>query len=123
MFGRYPRRSLLGFTLMSTQAFIYNATVFTFTAGLVTCYGVSSETAPLYLVPFAIANFLGALLLGRFFDTIGRRAMIASTYFISAVGLVVAGVLFKKTRSRSASSWRSCARPSSSLPQPRRPAT
>ena len=95
MFGRYPRRSFLGFTLMSTQAFIYNATVFTFTAGLATCYGVSSETAPLYLVPFAIANFLGALLLGRFFDTIGRRAMIASTYFISAVGLVAAGVLFK----------------------------
>ena len=95
MFGRYPRRSLLGFTLMSTQAFIYNATVFTFTAGLATFYGVSSETAPLYLVPFAIANFLGALLLGRFFDTIGRRAMIASTYFISAVGLVAAGVLFK----------------------------
>ena len=56
---------------------------------------MSSETAPLYLVPFAIANFLGALLLGRFFDTIGRRPMIASTYFISAVGLVVAGVLFK----------------------------
>src|SRR4029078_12675 len=95
MFGRYPRRSALGFTLMSTPAFIYNATVFTFTAGLATFYGVSSETAPLYLVPFAIANFLGALLLGRFFDTLGRRAMIAGTYFISAVGLVAAGVLFK----------------------------
>ena len=95
MFGRYPRRSLLGFTLMSTQAFVYNATVFTFTAGLATFYKVSSQTAPLYLVPFAIANFLGALLLGRFFDTIGRRPMIAGTYFISAVGLVVAGVLFK----------------------------
>jgi MFS family permease len=95
MFGRYPRRSILGFTLMSTQAFIYNATVFTLTAGLVTFYKASSQTAPLYLVPFAIANFLGALLLGRFFDTIGRRAMIAATYFISAVGLVTAGVLFK----------------------------
>jgi MFS family permease len=95
MFGRYPRRSILGFTLMSTQAFIYNATVFTFTAGLAAFYKVSSQTAPLYLVPFAVANFLGALLLGRFFDTIGRRPMIAGTYFISAVGLVVAGVLFK----------------------------
>jgi MFS family permease len=95
MFGRYPRRSILGFTLMSTQAFIYNATVFTFTAGLATFYKVSSQTAPLYLIPFALANFLGALLLGRFFDTIGRRPMIAGTYFISAVGLVVAGVLFK----------------------------
>jgi MFS family permease len=94
MFSRYPRRSILGFTLLSTQAFIYNATVFTFTAGLAAFYGVSSETAPLYLVPFAIANFLGALLLGRFFDTIGRRAMIAATYFISAMGLVAAGVLF-----------------------------
>jgi MFS family permease len=61
----------------------------------VTFYRCPSETAPLYLVPFAIANFLGALLLGRFFDTIGRRAMIAGTYFISAVGLVAAGVLFK----------------------------
>ncbi|MEA2407761.1 MAG: hypothetical protein QOE69_1880 [Thermoleophilaceae bacterium] len=95
MFSRYPRRSILGFTLMSTQAFIYNATVFTFTAGLATFYKVSSETAPLYLVPFAIANFLGALLLGRFFDTIGRRPMISATYFISAVGLVAAGILFK----------------------------
>jgi MFS family permease len=95
MFGRYPRRSILGFTLMSTQAFIYNATVFTLTAGLVTFYKASSQTAPLYLVPFAIANFLGALLLGRFFDTIGRRVMIAATYFISAAGLVTAGVLFK----------------------------
>jgi hypothetical protein len=51
MFGRYPRRSILGFTLMSTQAFIYNATVFTFTEGLATFYGVKSEIAPLYLVP------------------------------------------------------------------------
>jgi MFS family permease len=94
MFGRYPRRSILGFTLMSTQAFIYNATVFTFTAGLATFYGVKSEIAPLYLVPFAIANFLGALLLGRFFDTVGRRVMISATYFISAIGLTVAGFLF-----------------------------
>jgi MFS family permease len=94
MFGKYPKRSILGFTLMSTQAFIYNATVFTFTAGLATFYGVKSEIAPLYLVPFALANFLGALLLGRFFDTIGRRAMISSTYFISAIGLTAAGILF-----------------------------
>jgi MFS family permease len=94
MFGRYPKRSVLGFTLMSTQAFIYNATVFTFTAGLATFYGVKSEIAPLYLVPFAIANFLGALLLGRFFDTIGRRVMISATYAISAVGLTAAGILF-----------------------------
>jgi len=94
MFRRYPRRSILGFTLMSTQAFIYNATVFTFTAGLATFYGVKSEIAPLYLVPFAIANFLGALLLGRFFDTIGRRVMISATYAISAIGLTAAGILF-----------------------------
>jgi MFS family permease len=94
MFGKYPKRSILGFTLMSTQAFIYNATVFTFTAGLATFYGVKSEIAPLYLVPFAIANFLGALLLGCFFDTIGRRVMISATYFISAVGLTAAGILF-----------------------------
>ena len=83
-----------------------------------------SETAPLYLVPFAIANFLGALLLGRFFDTIGRRPMIAATYFDLGGGA--------RGRRRSvqerlacpwACSWRSCARRSSSRRPPRRPAT
>jgi MFS family permease len=94
LFSRYPRRSVLGFTLMATQAFIYNAVIFTFSIVLTTFFGVSDSAAPAYLIPFGIANFLGALVLGRLFDTVGRRVMIAGTYFVSAVGLFVLGVLF-----------------------------
>ena len=94
LFARYPRRSALGFTLMATQAFIYNAVIFTFTIVLTTFFKVSDSVAPVYLIPFGIANFLGALLLGRLFDTVGRRPMIAATYFISAVGLFLLGLLF-----------------------------
>jgi MFS family permease len=94
LFARYPRRSALGFTLMATQAFIYNAVIFTFSIVLTTFFDVSDSAAPAYLIPFGIANFLGALLLGRLFDTVGRRPMIAGTYFVSAVGLFVLGFLF-----------------------------
>jgi MFS family permease len=94
LFSRYPRRSALGFALLGTQAFIYNAVLFTFSIVLVDFFSVGEAVAGVYLVPFALANFLGALLLGRFFDTIGRRAMIAGTYLISAVGFGVLTVLF-----------------------------
>ena len=43
---------------------------------------------------FAAGNFLGLLLLGRLFDTVGRRPMIAGTYLISAVLLVGVAILF-----------------------------
>ena len=79
---------------MATQAFIYNAVIFTFSIVLTTFFKVSDSAAPAYLIPFGIANFAGALLLGRLFDTVGRRPMIAGTYFISAVGLLVLGWLF-----------------------------
>ena len=94
MFGKYPKRSILGFTLMSTQAFIYNATVFTFTAGLATSTGSSRRPRRCTSCRSRSRTSSGALLLGRFFDTIGRRVMISSTYAISAVGLVAAGILF-----------------------------
>ena len=79
---------------MATQAFIYNAVIFTFSIVLTTFFKVSDSAAPAYLIPFGIANFAGALLLGRLFDTVGRRPMIAGTYFISAIGLFVLGWLF-----------------------------
>ena len=73
----YPRRSLLGFTLLATQAFVYNAVIFTFSLVLTGVFEVDSAVAGLYLVPFGIANFLGVLILGRLFDTVGRRPMIS----------------------------------------------
>ena len=94
LFKRYPRRSILGFTLMATQAFIYNAVIFTFSIVLTTFFKVSDSAAPAYLIPFGIANFAGALLLGRLFDTVGRRPMITGTYLISAIGLFLLGLLF-----------------------------
>ena len=76
VFGEYWRRSLLGFTLMVSQAFLYNAIFFTYALVLTNFYGVSSDSIGWYLLPFAAGNFLGPLLLGRLFDTVGRRIMI-----------------------------------------------
>jgi MFS family permease len=90
----YPARGVLGLALMSGQAFLYNSIFFTYTLVLTQFYGVSAERAPLFLIPFAVGNILGPLLLGPLFDTIGRRAMITSTYIISGVLLIVAGELF-----------------------------
>ncbi len=72
LFKKYPRRFILGFALMGTQAFLYNAVLFNFSGLLTGFFGVGDSVAGLYLVPFGIANFLGALLLGRLFDTFGR---------------------------------------------------
>src|SRR3954464_2093494 len=93
LFRRYPRRSVLGFTLLATQAFVYNAVIFTFSLVLAKVFKVESSVAGLYLIPFGIANFLGALALGRLFDTVGRRIMISATYFVSAAILAVLAAL------------------------------
>jgi MFS family permease len=90
LFSRYPSRSFLGFMLLATQAFVYNAVLFTFSSVLTALFHVSSSTAGLYLIPFGIANFLGALALGRLFDTVGRRIMISATYFVAAA--ILAGL-------------------------------
>ena len=94
LFTQYPRRSILGLALLVSQAFLYNAVFFTFSLVLTNVFDVGSSTAGLYLLPFAIANFLGPLLLGRLFDTVGRRPMIAGTYFVCAVLLAVLAALF-----------------------------
>ncbi len=94
MFARYRRRSLLGFVLIASQAFLYNAIFFTYALVLRTFYDVPAQHTGLYLMPFAIANFLGPLALGHWFDTIGRRVMIAATYSLSGVLLLATGMLF-----------------------------
>jgi MFS family permease len=90
----WPRRTVLGLSLMVTQSFLYNAVFFTYALVLARFYGVAPERVGLFLVPFAIGNFIGPLLLGRLFDTVGRRVMIASTYGISAALLAATGWLF-----------------------------
>jgi MFS family permease len=94
MFGRYPRRSVLGFSLMASQAFIYNAVFFTYALVLTTFYNVAPGNVGYYILPFALGNFLGPLTLGRLFDVVGRRPMIAGTYITSGVLLAITGYLF-----------------------------
>jgi MFS family permease len=94
LFTTYRQRSLVGFALMSAQAFFYNAIFFTYALVLTDFFGIPSNQVGWYILPFAAGNFLGPLLLGRFFDTLGRRAMIALTYGASGILLAIAGYLF-----------------------------
>ena len=96
MLRKYPRRSVLGLAMIMSQAFLYNGVSFAFALILAKFYGVAEERVGLYLLPFAIGNFLGPLLLGRFFDTVGRRPMIMGTYAASAALLVASGLLFER---------------------------
>jgi MFS family permease len=92
----YPQRTILGLVLMSSQAFFYNAIFFTYALVLTQFYGVPSASIGWYMLPFALGNFCGPLLLGPLFDTIGRKPMIASTYAISGVLLAIIGYLFRE---------------------------
>jgi len=94
LFSVYRQRSLVGLTLMVAQAFFYNAIFFTFALVLTDFYGIASNHVGWYILPFAAGNFLGPLLLGHLFDTLGRRAMIALTYGVSGVLLALSGYLF-----------------------------
>jgi len=94
LFSTYRQRSLVGLTLMIAQAFFYNAIFFTFALVLTDFYGIAADHVGWYILPFAAGNFLGPLFLGRLFDTLGRRIMIALTYGVSGVLLALSGYLF-----------------------------
>jgi MFS family permease len=91
---RHRSRTLVALALMTAQAFFYNAIFFTYALVLTTFYGVPSQHVGWYILPFAAGNVLGPLLLGRLFDTIGRRPMIAFTYLMSGLLLALTGWLF-----------------------------
>ena len=94
MFRTYPKRTVLGLTLMGSQAFLYNAIFFTYALVLTRFYGIEAGSIPYFLLPFAVGNLLGPLLLGRLFDTVGRVAMISGCYFVSGALLTLTGYLF-----------------------------
>lgn len=77
---KHPRRTFLGLVLMATQAFCYNAIFFSYALILTKFYGTPPASIGWFMLPFAAGNFLGPLLLGRLFDTVGRRRMISATY-------------------------------------------
>jgi MFS family permease len=90
----HRNRVLVGLALMASQAFFYNAIFFTYALVLTDFYGIRSAQIGWYMLPFAAGNFLGPLLLGRLFDVIGRRPMIAFTYIAAGVLLTGSGFLF-----------------------------
>lgn len=94
VFRSYPRRAVLGLSLFVGQAFLYNAITFGFGSILVTFFDVSSGVTGYYFAVIAFGNFLGPLLLGRMFDTVGRRPMISGTYILSGLLLFGTAWLF-----------------------------
>jgi len=86
---------------MTAQAFFYNAIFFTYALVLTDFFGIPAAHVGWYLLPFAAGNFLGPVVLGPLFDTLGRRTMIALTYAVSGVLLAASGIC-----SRSACSTR-----------------
>lgn len=96
LFVTHRPRTLVALALMSSQAFFYNAIFFTYALILTDFYGVPSNTIGWFILPFAAGNFLGPVLIGRLFDTLGRRPMIAGTYILSGLLLAGTGYLFAR---------------------------
>jgi len=94
LFRTYPRRTVLGLVLMATQAFCYNAIFFTYAMILTRFYAIPAQNIGWFMLPFALGNFMGPLLLGRLFDSVGRKPMIAGTYGLAGLLLCVTGWLF-----------------------------
>jgi MFS family permease len=96
VFTMYPKRTVLGLSLFIGQAFLYNAVTFGYASILVTFFHVASNDTGYYFVVIAIGNVLGPLLLGPFFDTLGRKVMISGTYLLSGVLLFVTAWQFSE---------------------------
>jgi MFS family permease len=96
LFVVHRGRTAVGLVLMSSQAFFYNAIFFTYALVLTRFYNVPAEGVGWFILPLALGNVLGPLLLGRLFDTVGRRIMITITYAMSGLLLLVVGWLFER---------------------------
>jgi len=94
LFQMHRQRTFVGLSLMAAQAFFYNAIFFTYALVLTDFYRIPGDQVGWYILPFAAGNFLGPLLLGRLFDTVGRRPMIAFTYATSGILLAISGYFF-----------------------------
>jgi MFS family permease len=96
LINRHRVQTFVGLTLMAAQAFFYNAIFFTYALVLTKFYSVGAGAVGWYILPFALSNFLGPVLLGRLFDTLGRRIMITLTYGLSGVLMIAVAVAFQQ---------------------------
>jgi MFS family permease len=96
VYAQYTGRTVLGLTMMSAQAFAYNAVFFTYGLVLTTFMHVNAAHVAIYIVPFAIGNFLGPLALGPLFDKLGRRPMLTATHLLAGGVLMVTAILFQQ---------------------------
>ncbi len=94
MGGENRMRSVLSLVLMVAQAFFFNAVFFTYGLVVKHFFHISDDDLPMHLLPFALGSFFGPLVLGKLFDTMGRKPMITATYAISGLLLVAALVPF-----------------------------
>ncbi|HEX3699540.1 MAG TPA: MFS transporter [Phenylobacterium sp.] len=96
LFRTHPKRTILGVVLMATQAFCYNAIFFTYALILTKFYGIPARNVGYFILPFALGNVAGPLVLGRLFDSLGRKPMIAATYGLAGALLCITGWLFAR---------------------------
>ncbi|MEO8800260.1 MAG: MFS transporter [Polyangiaceae bacterium] len=94
LFVKHRKRAVLALALMLAQSFLYNAIFFSYGLILQNFHHVRADRVGLYMIPFAVGNFLGPLLLGPLFDRWGRRIMIPATYALSGILLTATGALF-----------------------------
>ncbi|MFD8480403.1 MFS transporter [Kitasatospora sp. NPDC059673] len=94
--SHYPRRTVLGLALFIGQSFLYNSVTFGYAAILTTFFDVPTGDTGYYFAVIAVGNFLGPLLLGHLFDSVGRKPMIAGSYIGSGVLLFGTAWLFQR---------------------------
>ncbi|MFI0977018.1 MFS transporter [Streptomyces sp. NPDC021093] len=95
VFSQYRKRAILGLSLFVGQAFLYNSITFGYAVILDEFFGVGTGSAAYYFAVIAVGNLLGPLLLGHFFDSVGRVPMIAGTYILSGLLLFGTAILFQ----------------------------
>lgn len=94
LFFKNRIRFFYGLVLMSSQAFFYNGIFYSYTLILQKFYYIDKKVVGLYLIPLSLASFTGPLVLGRYFDSWGRRKMIFLTFCSSGALLILQSVAF-----------------------------
>jgi MFS family permease len=91
---KHRGRAVLCLGLTMAQSFFYNSVFFSSTLILLRFYGVSPAHAGVLFLPIAFTNFFGPIVMGRLFDSIGRRTMISLNFILTGLVFGTSSVLF-----------------------------